>query len=118
MRHAMLFAARHNSPSTVAPAPGLLRDGHRAPGRVPSPCRARHADVDPAQAAGHPANVESPYDPGRCHEGLHSEAGVGPGLLPDTGALIASHERGRNNSFERYMSGFCLWVSPRQILIN
>lgn len=28
------------------------------------------------------------------------------------------HERGRHNPFDAYMEGFCVWMSPRQILIN
>jgi len=27
------------------------------------------------------------------------------------------HERGRHNPFDAYMMGFCIWLSPRQILI-
>lgn len=28
------------------------------------------------------------------------------------------HERGRHDPVDAYMAGFCIWISPRQILIN
>lgn len=31
---------------------------------------------------------------------------------------MSYHERGRHDPFDAYMAGFCVWMSPRQILIN
>lgn len=31
--------------------------------------------------------------------------------------MIKYSERGRHNPFDAYMAGFCMWMTPRQILL-